>query len=99
MSNPEKPEGLIYGIEDRLGWLRTSVLGLQHVLVMFTAMVGSPLAIARALDLSPLQTSAMVAGCMLGCGVGTALSALGMGPIGGRLPLVLGIFSIFVSPT
>ena len=98
MSDPGKNE-LIYGIEDRVGGLRTSVLGLQHVLVMFTAMVGSPLAIARALDLSQLQTGAMVAGCMLGCGVGTALSAFGMGPIGGRLPLVLGIFSIFISPT
>jgi uracil-xanthine permease len=99
MANPQKNEGLIYGIEDRLGGFRTSVLGLQHVLVMFTAMVGSPLAVARALELGPRQTGAMVAGCMLGCGVGTVLSAFGVGPVGGRLPLVLGIFSIFVSPT
>jgi NCS2 family nucleobase:cation symporter-2 len=41
----------------------------------------------------------MITACMLGCGAGTILSALGLGPIGGRLPLVLGIFSIFVSPT
>jgi uracil-xanthine permease len=99
MSYPERDEGLIYGIEDRPGAPRTIVLGLQHVLVMFTAMIGSPLAIARALELSQSQTAAMVSACMLGCGVGTAISAAGLGAIGGRLPLVLGIFSIFISPT
>jgi uracil-xanthine permease len=99
MPHPEANEGLIYGIDDRPGAARTIVLGLQHVLVMFTAMIGSPLAIARALELGQLQTGAMVSACMLGCGVGTALSAVGIGPIGGRLPLVLGIFSIFISPT
>lgn len=96
---PLSNQALIYGIDDRPGGLRTVVLGLQHVLVMFTAMIGSPLAISRTLNLDQLQTETMIAGCMLGCGVGTISSALGMGPIGGRLPLVLGVFSIFVSPT
>jgi uracil-xanthine permease len=99
MSYPEGNKGLIYGIEDRPGALRTIVLGLQHVLVMFTAMIGSPLAVARALELSQSQTAAMISACMLGCGVGTAISAAGLGAIGGRLPLVLGVFSIFISPT
>jgi NCS2 family nucleobase:cation symporter-2 len=99
MSYPERNEGLIYRIEDRPSAPRTIVLGLQHVLVMFAAMIGSPLAIARALELSQPQTGAMVSACMLGCGVGTAISAAGLGAIGGRLPLVLGIFSIFISPT
>ena len=74
------------------------ILCVQHVLVMFAAMVGSPLALARTLDLPSHQAGAMIAGCMLGCGVGTALAASGLGALGSRLPIVLGISSIFVAP-
>jgi xanthine permease XanP len=86
MSHPEKNEGLIYGIEDRPGVARTVVLGLQHVLVMFTAMIGSPLAIARALELTQLQTAAMVSACMLGCGVGTHKTT--GEPVASRAPML-----------
>jgi xanthine permease XanP len=86
MSHPEKNEGLIYGIEDRPGVARTVVLGLQHVLVMFTAMIGSPLAIARALELTQLQTGAMVSACMLGCGVGTHKTT--GEPVASRAPML-----------
>jgi len=99
MTDSVKNEALIYGIEDRPSVLHTFILGLQHVLVMFPSMISPPLAIGRALDLGQTQTSAMVAGSMLGCGVGTILSSLGLGPIGGRLPLVLGVFAIYISPT
>ncbi len=99
MTPLDASHGLIHAIDDRPGGVRTAVLGVQHVLVMFTAMIGSPLAIAHALSLPQAEAAAMVTACMLGCGVGTVLSAAGLGPIGGRLPLVLGIFSIFISPT
>ncbi len=98
MINSTLPVALTYGIDSRPGTLRTIVLGLQHVLVMFTAMVGSPLIIARSLQLTSSQTALMVSGCMLGCGLGTVLAAMGRGWLGGRLPLVLGVFAVFIGP-
>ncbi len=96
-TRPDRDSGLIYGIDERPGALRTAILGFQHVLIMFTAMVGAPLAVARALGLPQAQAGGMLAGCMLGCGIGTILTSLGLGPLGGRLPLVLGIFAIFIT--
>src|SRR5881398_1351533 len=65
---------------------------------MFTAVIGPPLVIGRVLNL-PVESSArMISGTMLGCGIGTCVAALGFGFIGARLPLVLGVFAVFISP-
>src|SRR5258708_33497365 len=65
---------------------------------MFTAMVGGPLIVARLLNLSPAVRIAMVSGTMIGCGIATLISALGLGFIGPRLPIVMGVFYIFIGP-
>ena len=44
---------LDYQLNDYPGPTRTALFGIQHVLVMFTAMVGGPLIVARLLNLSP----------------------------------------------
>jgi NCS2 family nucleobase:cation symporter-2 len=35
---------------------------------------------------------------MLGCGIGTIVSALGLGFVGARLPIVLGAYSVYIGP-
>ena len=40
----------------------------------------------------------MVSGTMIGCGIATMVSALGLGFIGPRLPIVMGVFYIFIGP-
>ena len=75
-------------IDDYPGVTKTALFGLQHVLVMFTAMVGGPLIVARLLDLPPDTRIALITGTMIGCGVGTIISAMGLGFIGPRLPIV-----------
>lgn len=89
---------LQYELNDYPGALKSGLLGLQHVLVMFTAMIGMPLILANILDLSPELTTSMVLAVMLGCGVGTIVQALGIGFIGARLPIVMGVFYIFIGP-
>lgn len=89
---------LDYQIEDYPGLWKTALFGIQHVLVMFTAMVGAPLIIARLLQLGEQQTVTIVTGSMLACGVGTLISSLGLGFIGPRLPIVMGTFFIFIGP-
>lgn len=89
---------LDYQIDDYPGPLKTALFGIQHVLVMFTAMVGAPLIVARLLGLSDQQSVTMVTASMMACGVGTLISSLGIGFIGPRLPIVMGTFFIFIGP-
>jgi uric acid transporter len=89
---------LRYGLEDKPAPWAAVLFGLQHILVMFTAMIAAPLVIGQLLDLAPELRATMVAGVMLGCGIGTIISALGLGFIGARLPLVLGAFAVYISP-
>jgi uracil-xanthine permease len=89
---------LRYGLEDRPGPLPSVLFGLQHVLVMFTAMIASPLVIGQLLDLPPDQRATMITGVMVGCGIGTVVSALGVFWIGARLPLLLGAYAVYIGP-
>lgn len=89
---------LDFQLDDYPGPLKTALFGIQHVLVMFTAMVGGPLIVARLLNLSPAVRIEMITGTMIGCGIATMISALGVSFIGPRLPIVMGVFYIFIGP-
>ena len=89
---------LRYGLEDKPGPIAAVLFGFQHVLVMFTAMVAAPLVIGQLLNLPPELRTTMLTGVMLGCGIGTIISALGLGFIGARLPIVLGAFAVYIGP-
>src|SRR5262247_3400927 len=85
-------------LNDYPGPTKTALFGIQHVLVMFTAMVGGPLIVARLLNLPPETRIDMVTGTMIGCGLATIVSALGVSFVGPRLPIVMGVFYIFIGP-
>ena len=89
---------LDFELNDYPGPVKTALFGIQHVLVMFTAMVGGPLIVGRLLNLPEGTRIAMVSGTMIGCGIATMISALGLGFIGPRLPIVMGVFYIFIGP-
>jgi uracil-xanthine permease len=89
---------LRYGLEDKPGAVPTVLFGLQHVLVMFTAMIAAPLVIGQLLNLSPELRTTMITGVMLGCGIGTIISALGAFWVGARLPLLLGAYTVYIGP-
>jgi uric acid transporter len=92
------PAVLRYKNDDRPPVPAAALFGVQHVLIMFGAMIGAPLVIGQLLDLTPELRQAMIVGVMFGCGVGTLVSALGLGPIGGRLPLLLGAYTVYIGP-
>jgi uric acid transporter len=89
---------LRYGLEDRLPVLPAVFYGLQHVLIMFSAMVASPLVIGQLLNLSAELRGTLITGVILGCGLGTMISALGVSFIGARLPLLLGAYAVYIGP-
>jgi uric acid transporter len=92
------PIALRYGLEARPAPGAMLLFAMQHVMIMFGAMLASPLAISAALGLDPATRGAAVTGTMLGCGLGTVISALGVFGIGGRLPLLLGGYTVFIAP-
>lgn len=75
---------------------RAIPLGLQHVLAMFVGNVTVPIIIAGAADLPPDQTAFMIQAAMFVAGVATLVQSLGLGPIGARLPIVMGTSFGFV---
>ena len=89
---------LDYAIDDFPGLTKSALFGMQHVLVMFTAMVGAPLIVARLLNFPPEQSVTIVVASMLACGIGTIISSIGIGFIGPRLPIVMGTFYVFIGP-
>ncbi|SRR5579875_612769 len=89
---------LDYQIEDYPGFWKSALFGLQHVLVMFTAMIGAPLIVAKILNMPPDMRVTIVTASMLGSGIGTLISSLGLSFVGPRLPIVMGVFYVFIGP-
>jgi NCS2 family nucleobase:cation symporter-2 len=89
---------LRYGLEDRLPVLPAIFYGVQHVMIMFPAMIASPLAIGQLLNLPGDMRATLIGGVILGCGAGTLISALGVSFIGARLPLLLGAYTVYIGP-
>ncbi len=87
-----------YGVNDKPAAGKASLYALQHVLIMFSAMIASPLIIGQLLNLSPELRSALITGVMIGCGIGTIISALGVYGVGARLPLLLGAYTVYINP-
>lgn len=74
------------------------MFALQHVMIMFTATIAAPLIIGQTLNLSADLRGALLTGVLLGAGIGTLVSSLGLFGIGGRLPLLLGAYIVYVGP-
>jgi len=74
------------------------LFGMQHVLIMFTAMIVAPLVIGQLLNLPAEVRTTMLAGVMFGCGIATIISSLGLGFVGARLPIVLGAYAVYIGP-
>jgi NCS2 family nucleobase:cation symporter-2 len=87
MSNPDTtdPVEKIYPVPSLLA------LGLQHVLVMYAGAVAVPLIIGSALQLPKEQIAMLVSADLFCCGIVTIIQAVGIGNIGIRLPIMMGI--------
>jgi NCS2 family nucleobase:cation symporter-2 len=85
-----------YELDARPPLREAAPLGLQHVLAMFVGNVAVPLIIADAVGLSDETTVFLIQAAMLIAGIATIVQALGVGPIGGRVPIVMGTSFGFV---
>ncbi|WP_232702250.1 uracil-xanthine permease family protein [Halobacterium wangiae] len=87
-----------YGIEDRPDNGEAVALGIQHLLAMFLSTVALPLVIASAIGLGSADITFIVQMALLVAGIATLVQVFPIGPVGARLPIVMGTSAIFVSP-
>lgn len=71
-------------------------LGLQHILAMFVSNITPIIIVAGVLGISPMEKTLLIQGSMLVAGINTLIQAYTIGPVGARLPIVVGTSFAFV---
>src|ERR1700761_7192268 len=77
---------------------RLFALGLQHVLVMYANAVAVPLILGAALKLPKDQIALLINADLFACGIATLVQTIGFGPFGIRLPVIMGVTAVSISP-
>jgi NCS2 family nucleobase:cation symporter-2 len=77
---------------------RLIILAIQHVLVMYAGAVAVPLILGAALKLPRDQVALLINADLFACGIATFIQAYGVGPVGIRLPVMMGVTFASLSP-
>ena len=96
---PNPKEATVDPVDEVLPVPRLAVLGLQHVLIMYTGCVTVPLVFGAAAKLDQETIAKLINADLVVAGIITLIQALGVGRIlGVRLPVVAGATFAGVSP-
>lgn len=95
-SDSGKGIDLAYGIDEKPPLLKSVLLALQHVSVMIVPSTAVAFIVAGAVGLGAADTTYLVQMVILFAGVATVVQAYTIGPIGARLPIVMGTSFAFV---
>ncbi len=87
---------LLYQVEDRPPLLMTVLLAAQHMLAALGGIIAVPLVVGAALKLPSEQIITLINAALLGSGIVTLVQCKGVGPVGIRLPCVMGTSFAFV---
>lgn len=97
-ANSTKPNGLIYGLNNRPPLRETLFAALQHLLAIFVAIITPPLIIANAIQLDQETTSFLVSMSLMVSGVATFIQCRRLGKIGCGLLCIQGTSFSFIGP-
>ncbi|MCP4655173.1 MAG: purine permease [bacterium] len=87
---------VVYDIDDRPPLREGIPLGIQHMVAMLPGNITPPLLIAGALGLVTGQTGFLLQMALVMAGIATIVQAYPIGPVGGRIPIVMGTSIAFV---
>lgn len=88
---------LLFNVEDKPPFGLGLLLAAQHLLAALGGIIAVPLVIGNVLQLPTAYTIVLVNAALLISGVVTIIQCLGVGPIGIRLPSVMGTSFTFVA--
>lgn len=74
------------------------LLGLQHVFAAFGGVIVVPIIVSNALNFDVATSTALISGSILAAGLATIVQSLGIGPVGARLPSLMGTDVTFSAP-
>ena len=92
-------EGLICKLEEKPPLPTTILLAFQHIVTAFGGIVAVPLVVGSALGLSLSDIAFLVSATIFVSGITTYIQARGVGPVGARLPIIMGTDFTFVAPS
>lgn len=87
---------VVYDVDDRPGLGKTLPLAIQHLLAMFLGNVTPPILIAGSLGFTADETAFVLQMALFVAGLATIVQAYPLGPVGGRIPIVMGTSIAFV---
>jgi NCS2 family nucleobase:cation symporter-2 len=88
----------VHPVDEVLPLPKLAALGLQHVLVMYANAVAVPLILGGALHLPRDQIALLINADLFACGIATLIQTIGVGPVGIRLPIIMGVTAVAISP-
>src|SRR5277367_2410824 len=88
----------VHPVDEMLPLPKLAALGLQHVLVMYANAVAVPLILGGALHLPKDQIALLINADLFACGIATLIQTVGFGPFGIRLPIIMGVTAVSISP-
>ena len=88
----------VHPVDEVLPLPKLLALGLQHVLVMYANAVAVPLIVGGALHLPKDQIAMLINADLFACGIATLIQTIGFGPFGIRLPIIMGVTAVSISP-
>ncbi len=88
----------VHPVDEVLPLPKLFALGLQHVLVMYANAVAVPLIVGGALHLPKDQIAMLINADLFACGIATLIQTIGFGPFGIRLPIIMGVTAVSISP-
>jgi uric acid transporter len=88
----------VHPVDEVLPLPKLAALGMQHVLVMYANAVAVPLILGGALHLPKDQIALLINADLFACGIATLIQTIGFGPFGIRLPIIMGVTAVSISP-
>lgn len=87
----------IYQLDGRVPLLKAIPFGIQHILAMFVANLTPIVIIAGAAGFDKDMVTILLQNAMFVAGIATLIQLYAVGPIGSRLPIVMGVSFTFVA--
>lgn len=94
----ETDYNLLYRIDEKPSLMVQVLLGFQNIFAAFGGIIAVPLVISSALGFDGLTATALLSASILVSGIATIIQSKGGGPIGARVPCVMGTDFTFVAP-
>ena len=96
MKNSDCSISNIYRLDGRVPLLKAVPFGLQHILAMFVSNLTPITIIAAAGGLSQAEVAVLLQNAMLVAGIVTLVQLYAIGPVGGKVPIIMGTSSGFI---